>query len=143
MLTKAFPHLLSPTPTPKIGVTPPLGLFDPSNLYTGQDKATQTKLRTTEIKHERLVMPAALGITGPERLLPTHPSALSLSSPLIGVAVAFLPGIAWEVYESFLSQKEDNGKESATAQRNKKPSRASSGRNVLISRRSGRPQGNE
>ncbi len=94
-----------------LGVTPPLGLFDPLQLYTSQDKSTQSRLRTAERKHARLAMLAFLGILGPELLLPTHPPALFSSFSVLGVGAAFLPGVAWEAYDTFFAPHADNKKE--------------------------------
>lgn len=123
---------------PVLGVTPPLGLWDPLGLWKDEDKDTQTRFRKAEIKHARLAMLASVGVLGQEALLPGHPpalsallkmgeehsaataamtSAMSSLSPLLPIAVAFLPGVIYEVYfnlvkagreeRSVLGQKEE------------------------------------
>ncbi len=123
---------------PVLGVTPSLGLWDPMGLWKDKDEHTQTWLRKAEIKHARLAMLASVGVLGQEALLPGHPPALSALwtiidgeppaaaatsatstlSPLLTIAVAFLPGIIYEMYliimtaagkeeRSVLGQKEE------------------------------------
>jgi len=48
-------------PAKQVGALPPLGFWDPAGLCT--DEATFRKYRTAEIKHARVAMMAAIGLT--------------------------------------------------------------------------------
>lgn len=112
----AAPEAASPGPV--LGVTAPLGCWDPLGLWTGKDAATQARLRDAEIKHARLAMLAAIGILTQELVVPTHPYAfqpvldalrdsthmapdvsfLLPLPPIAALAAILAPGVAWEVW---------------------------------------------
>merc|ERR1719262_1626328 len=48
-------------PTKQVGALPPLDFWDPAGLCT--DEATFRRYRTAEIKHARVAMMAAIGLT--------------------------------------------------------------------------------
>ena len=64
-----------------VGVTKPLGFFDPLGFSKGADEATLTKYRESELKHGRTAMLAVLGWLTQERFHPFYNGKLS-SNPL-------------------------------------------------------------
>lgn len=51
-------------PAEEPGVTAPLGFFDPAGFCSGIDKIKFRQLRTSELKHGRIAMLAAIGLVG-------------------------------------------------------------------------------
>jgi len=51
-------------PAEEPGVTAPLGFFDPAGFCAGIDKIKFRQLRTSELKHGRIAMLAAIGLLG-------------------------------------------------------------------------------
>lgn len=45
----------------QVGITPPVGFFDPLGLSSGKDEATMKYYREAELKHGRVAMAACLG----------------------------------------------------------------------------------
>lgn len=76
-----------------VGITPPVGFFDPLGLSKGKDDATMQHYRESELKHGRVAMAACLGwyITA-GGVHPAFNSQLS-SDPL--KAMAELPLVGW------------------------------------------------
>eukprot|EP00438_Fugacium_kawagutii_P011918 Skav226415 [mRNA] locus=scaffold3528:33133:41955:- [translate_table: standard] len=52
------------SPQAEVGVTEPLGFFDPAGFCTNVDKIKFRELRTSELKHGRIAMLAAIGLVG-------------------------------------------------------------------------------
>lgn len=76
-----------------VGITPPVGFFDPLGLSKGKDDSTMAMYREAELKHGRVAMAACLGwyITA-SGVHPAFDSKLS-SDPL--EAAAQLPTVGW------------------------------------------------
>jgi hypothetical protein len=76
-----------------VGITPPVGFFDPIGFSKGKSDKTMTYYREAELKHGRVAMAATLGwfITS-SGVHPAFNSALS-SNPL--EAAAQLPFVGW------------------------------------------------
>ena len=76
-----------------VGITPPVGFWDPLGLSAGKDDATMAYYRESELKHGRVAMAACLGwfITA-GGIHPAFNSELS-SDPL--QAAAELPMVGW------------------------------------------------
>eukprot|EP00435_Cladocopium_sp_Y103_P038508 s2025_g10.t1 len=51
-------------PSAEVGVTAPLGFFDPAGFCKDVDKIKFRQLRTSELKHGRIAMLAAIGLVG-------------------------------------------------------------------------------
>jgi len=51
-------------PSAEVGVTAPLGFFDPAGFCNNVDKIKFRQLRTSELKHGRIAMLAAIGLVG-------------------------------------------------------------------------------
>lgn len=51
-------------PSAEVGVTEPLGFFDPAGFCKDVDKIKFHQLRTSELKHGRIAMLAAIGLVG-------------------------------------------------------------------------------
>merc|ERR1712125_7342 len=76
-----------------VGVTPPMGYFDPLGLSYGKDDATMMFYREAELKHGRVAMAACLGwYLDAAGVHPAFNSALS-NDPL--KAAVELPAVGW------------------------------------------------
>jgi len=76
-----------------VGITPPVGFFDPLGLSKGQSDATMGYYREAELKHGRVAMAATLGwYLNAGGVHPAFNSALS-NDPL--KAAAELPVVGW------------------------------------------------
>lgn len=64
-----------------VGISAPLGFFDPLGFSKGADEATIAKYRESELKHGRVAMLAVFGILTQERFHPFYSGKLS-SDPL-------------------------------------------------------------
>jgi hypothetical protein len=63
-----------------VGVTAPLGFFDPLGFSKGADEATLAKYRESELKHGRIAMMSVLGYLTQERYHPLFDGKLSDNS---------------------------------------------------------------
>jgi hypothetical protein len=76
-----------------VGITPPVGFFDPLGLSKGQSDATMKYYREAELKHGRVAMAACLGwYLNAGGVHPAFNSALS-NDPL--KAMVELPAVGW------------------------------------------------
>jgi hypothetical protein len=80
-----------------VGVTAPLGFFDPLGLSKGKDEKTLTKYREAELKHGRVAMLAVLGWVSQERWHPIYgdkvsenPLKAAFEAPQVGMLHIFL-----------------------------------------------------
>lgn len=77
----------------QVGITPPVGFFDPLGLSKGKDDATMKYYREAELKHGRVAMAACLGwYLNAGGVHPAFNSALS-NDPL--KAMVELPAVGW------------------------------------------------
>lgn len=61
----------------EVGVSAPLGFFDPLGFSKGADPATMAKYREAELKHGRVAMLAVFGVLTAERFHPFYNGKLS------------------------------------------------------------------
>ncbi|KAK1740965.1 chlorophyll a-b binding domain-containing protein [Skeletonema marinoi] len=77
----------------QVGITPPVGFFDPLGFSKGKDDATMKYYREAELKHGRVAMAACLGwYLNAGGVHPAFNSALS-NDPL--KAMVELPAVGW------------------------------------------------
>ena len=77
----------------QVGITPPVGFFDPLGLSNGKDEATMKYYREAELKHGRVAMAACLGwYLNAGGVHPAFNSELS-NDPL--KAMVELPAVGW------------------------------------------------